>query len=842
MIRSPSHPLVRQIIGLLLLILVLLPLLWSLYSDITKTTTSTVLPVKSVALAREGPAFAMAITIDHVGNVWAGSEDEGVWERLASNGRWRSFTVKDGIGDNNGYAIAEDQLGRIWVGHLNHGVSVYNGKRWQIYETAAGLSRPGTLAGPIGQRVFAIRVCPTDGDVWIATNEGLTRYSEKNDSWNYYTRAQGLSTNSIQAIAFDQHGNIYCATPFDGLILSNAAGNYAQWRQIRGPDQPPCNPAGRGLPSNLCNDVIVSREGWVFVATDDGLAWSCDHGKTWRYTRGRDYAAKVRARYGGPPKGWHKQPGALLNSDYITCLAQDGEGRLQIAHRDTAVEALDLQPDGDLVPAADPLSFAPKANIKSCVAVPNSSSVAFGCYFSGVLAPGHISFSTRNIKIPPLPRGAAPPTLAILNSILGRLAMVPPATRNQNGEVPIVAKMSDDWTTRGNWIGRYGRYWACLCAMEGHNYLWGAGPDPVYYRGRIGPHHMPGDSIRYWVQWLYTDELRVLEIPPVYLDSRIAMGLTTARRSRREAENDDHGEAYLISDYDGPHLYYDFSIPAGLFVLSLYDVNKDGHNLKCPYRDYSISIYSKSDIGTDGREILNGQALARGRIDNFWEGYYTRFLVQGPAKFTVKIGRNFSFDTIIAGLFLDTVSEEPAPYFETAQQWKTETNRQNEALEKRILQYRQDSANYLSHFAPADTEFGAATRLLSELEKLRLFNPQKWAEKSDEDYPLLLRWFLQHINSIHGSTEAKGAVEAYVGTCYYWSGFYRHWEQSQITRGLVPARSIEKALRWDHVHSYSDRGYQTVKQYVAEHGHLTSGRTPISNAKVAEPGSMNSPK
>ena len=98
------------------------------------------------------------------------------------------FTTDDGLGDDNGYAVACDRLGRIWVGHLNHGVSVYNGHQWQTYEVVGGLSRPDTLSGPLGERVFAIAVCPTDGDVWIATNCGLSRYSEKQDTWNYYTR------------------------------------------------------------------------------------------------------------------------------------------------------------------------------------------------------------------------------------------------------------------------------------------------------------------------------------------------------------------------------------------------------------------------------------------------------------------------------------------------------------------------------------------------------------------------------------------------------------------------------------------------------------------------------
>jgi ligand-binding sensor domain-containing protein len=50
---------------------------------------------------------------------------------------------------------------------LNHGVSVYDGETWKNY---------GVIEGPIGERIFAIAVCPADGDVWIATSAGLTRY------------------------------------------------------------------------------------------------------------------------------------------------------------------------------------------------------------------------------------------------------------------------------------------------------------------------------------------------------------------------------------------------------------------------------------------------------------------------------------------------------------------------------------------------------------------------------------------------------------------------------------------------------------------------------------------
>jgi Two component regulator propeller len=319
----------------------------------------------------------------------------------------------------------------------------------------AGLSRPDGLAGPVGQRVYAIRVSPTDGDVWIATDHGLTRYSEVFDSWSYYTRAEGVPSNSIQSIAFDKDGNIFCATQYQGLIYAKTAGDYRRWYHISGPDpdELPTDPAGSGLPSNLLNDVMVSGQGWIFVATDAGLAWSCDNGKHWRYTRGQDYAAKVQDGYGGPPQGWKPRPGALLNNDYVTCLAQDGEGRIQVGHRATPVEAFDLQPDGSIAPARDPLSFSPTANITCAVACPGTSNVAFGCYYSGAFLPRAApasSLPTRRQTYPTLPSGAAPPTKDQLNSILTRLAAIPPLPSNDGSPTQNVAALQDDWRTRGD--------------------------------------------------------------------------------------------------------------------------------------------------------------------------------------------------------------------------------------------------------------------------------------------------------------------------------------------------------------------------------------------------------
>src|SRR5438105_3895779 len=88
-----------------------------------------------------------------------------------------------------------DRLGRIWAGQLNHGIAVFNGETWKVYDVPYG---------PIAERVFTIATSPIDGDVWIGTSAGLTRYSLRGDMWIHYTRGSGLPADQVCALAFDR--------------------------------------------------------------------------------------------------------------------------------------------------------------------------------------------------------------------------------------------------------------------------------------------------------------------------------------------------------------------------------------------------------------------------------------------------------------------------------------------------------------------------------------------------------------------------------------------------------------------------------------------------------------
>jgi hypothetical protein len=523
-------------------------------------------PVGKDVLMDHVGKFAVSLACDPSGGVWVGTEENGLFRCVKEpSGAFRctQFTTRDGLGDDTVCALAVDRQNRVWAGHARGGVSVFDGRSWKQY---------GPLDGPLAVRIFDIAVDPRRGDVWIASSAGLSRYAPGRDAWDDFTRAEGLPSNQVQCLAIDNDSVVYAGTSCDGLAIGTPSGDSIRWRAVASPvAMPVAQGRGLGFPCNLVNDVLVARDGSVLVATNLGLGILRKGAQNWTHLRGMDAGKKVEGLY-DPDGRIAKSVGrpftsltAPLAEDHVTALAEDDAGRIWIGYRARGIEIFTPR----TLSGERPTGFAPDLFVtRIAFAGPVALAATYGDGLAGTV-----------YSIPARPASAsvvaAHPSVAALPDAAELARMVSEEKRSADGTpAGAVVYEGDDWDTRGDWIGRYGRKYGMLCAADSpRNHpvaFFGRGYD---VKGGIGPHAGDEDSLRHGIQWLQTDNPNTLYNPFVGV--------------RRQAEWNDHGETYPPT-FEGPDLWASVDVPAGTHRVSLYFFNADGRNGNSRYRDYLV--------------------------------------------------------------------------------------------------------------------------------------------------------------------------------------------------------------------------------------------------------------
>jgi hypothetical protein len=581
-------------------------------------------------IAKQG-GFPVSIASDAMGNVWVGTEGNGLWKYDAGKKNWTQFTSKDGLGDDCVYALAFDRQNRLWAGHLNHGVSVYNGDKWQNY---------GLLDGPIGDRVFAIAVSPLDGDVWIATDMGLARYSEARQDWDYYTRASGLPSDQIQSIAFDATGSLYAGTQCEGIAMAGPDDSYQKWHSLPGPATVPATLSGDGLPGNMINHIMhPSAPGaahLIIASTPFGQAIT-SNGSQWSFMHGQDSVEYQK----NSVHDIHVHPPL---EDWITTVQTSGTDTTWIGYRKSGVEGINGVTNQEFTANVEPPH---SVVIRSILAVAGQPPLFAGYdqIAGGLLTLENVqpfnppgTGGNPSAAAPKLPAPVPPPAVddaKVLGSRLGTLTL-----QIAPGEAFFLA---DDWRTQGDWVGRYGSGYVKLCGMADNgdqDYALQPGYDVSIL---VGPHHEANAAGPVWFHDNdSSDDLRSLYDP--------SLG------HRRDAEENDfsYDTKTYPESYAGPDLWVRAKVPDGVHCLSLYFLNNDAHTKGGnKYRDYDVQVLSDDE---DLNKVQASTPLARTRVTDFWGGVCKQFLVRGPASYIVRIGRNRSFVTKLQGVFLDRVT------------------------------------------------------------------------------------------------------------------------------------------------------------------------------------------
>lgn len=157
--------------------------------------------------------------------------------------------------DNLVYAIAYDGRGRLWAA-TNAGLCRYEGDgRFVRYEASK------TDRSKLPSRSLRDVYVDSLGRLWVSTSGGgVARYVEESDSFEHWTKRDGLQSNIVHGIVEAADGSIW-AVSTSGLSVFDAAGG--RWR--------PFSDQGRLRYGEFTSGRFASRSGLLYFGAVNAL-------------------------------------------------------------------------------------------------------------------------------------------------------------------------------------------------------------------------------------------------------------------------------------------------------------------------------------------------------------------------------------------------------------------------------------------------------------------------------------------------------------------------------------------------------------------------------------------
>jgi signal transduction histidine kinase/sugar lactone lactonase YvrE len=140
------------------------------------------------------------IHFDKEGNTWIGTNGKGLYKYATQD---FDRCASDNL--NSVMAINKDSEGATWVGSSEKGlwkISKGKSKHYDFEYNAHGIND--------------IKISPTN-QLWIASGNGLGKYDAIKDQFKFYNREDGLSSQYILNIDFDEKGGLWCGTTGAGV-------------------------------------------------------------------------------------------------------------------------------------------------------------------------------------------------------------------------------------------------------------------------------------------------------------------------------------------------------------------------------------------------------------------------------------------------------------------------------------------------------------------------------------------------------------------------------------------------------------------------------------------------
>lgn len=209
--------------------------------------------------------YIYVINEDHDKNLWIGTQN-GLNRYIPETDSFEQIKYTSGkigtISDRIILSISSSPKGRIWFG-TNNGLSLLKNSRSRHF------IRYYKKDGIAGNSIYAVHE-DRHGNVWVGTTSGLTKMTPLKNKYVFssfkYKASDitSISDNSIKVITEDSKGNIWIGTENGGINKYDEKTNSFVRFELNALKS-------NTISSNNIREIIVARDGRLWIATMDGL-------------------------------------------------------------------------------------------------------------------------------------------------------------------------------------------------------------------------------------------------------------------------------------------------------------------------------------------------------------------------------------------------------------------------------------------------------------------------------------------------------------------------------------------------------------------------------------------
>ena len=201
-------------------------------------------------ISNEEYDFASARTIiqDSKGNIWIGSNDEGL-HKISDAGN-KVYKTKDGLPNNSIRALCEDTKGNIWVGTASGVVFITPDGKLINPQFGAGTTANGVIASNL--------YCDSSGKIWLTTSNENGLFLYKDGVFKPLDQFEKYSTYFATSIIQDHKGQYWIGLGDKGI----ATMRYNKVSLLK---------TGTLLDYTPACTILEDKEGIIWFGTEKGL-------------------------------------------------------------------------------------------------------------------------------------------------------------------------------------------------------------------------------------------------------------------------------------------------------------------------------------------------------------------------------------------------------------------------------------------------------------------------------------------------------------------------------------------------------------------------------------------